>query len=202
MEKIEIVVATNNQHKMEEFKELFKDLNVKLYSLKDLNIDINVEENGDDFKSNSLIKAKAVKKLTDKWVIADDSGLEVEALDGFPGIFSSRFMAKSDYITKCNAIIALLGNNPNRNAQFNCVITLIDNDNNQYFFQGISKGKIATRLFGNKGFGFDPIFISDKILMSFAEMDSKTKNLVSHRGIASQKLKEFIIEYTFKNQNN
>ena len=103
--ELNLVISSNNQHKIEEFKEIFKDYpNVTIYSLKDLNINVDPEENGASFKENSLIKANAVAKLTSYAVIADDSGLEIDSLDGFPGIYSSRFMEGHPYKEKFLAI--------------------------------------------------------------------------------------------------
>lgn len=196
--KLTIVISSNNPHKIKEYKEIFIDYpNIEILSLKDANIDVDPEENGKTFKENSLIKAKAVAELTDNLVIADDSGLEIDALDGFPGIYSSRFMCNHTYEEKFAAIFDMLKEKENRNAQFHCVITLVNLCEEPLFFEGIIRGKIAKSSNGTNGFGYDPIFIPIGHNKSFADLSENEKNAISHRGIASNKLLSFLKEHKY-----
>ena len=166
--------------------------NIKLFSLKDENIHIEIEENGKTFKENSLIKAESISKLTDKFVLADDSGLEIEALDNFPGIYSARFMEGRPYKEKWAAIFEMLKNKENKNAQFHCAITFITPTKEKYVFEGIEKGYITENIEGENGFGYDPIFFSNSLNKTFGNATEEEKNAVSHRGKAFSQLLEFI----------
>lgn len=193
-----IVISSNNSHKIKEYKEIFKNYkNIKILSLKDANIDVDPEENGTTFKENSLIKAKAVARLTEYIVIADDSGLEIDALDGFPGIHSARFMNDHTYEEKFMAIFDMLKEKDNRDAQFHCVITLVNLHDTPLFFEGIIRGKIAKSSNGSNGFGYDPIFIPNGYSTSFANLSENEKNAISHRGIAAKKLLTFLKQHNY-----
>ena len=193
MKTLEIVIATNNPNKVEEYRQMFASIsNIKLFSLKDENIHIEIEENGKTFKENSLIKAEAISKFTNKFVLADDSGLEIEALDNFPGIYSARFMEGKPYKEKWAAIFEMLKNKENKNAQFHCAITFITPAKDKYVFEGIEKGYITKKIEGENGFGYDPIFFSNSLNKTFGNATEKEKNAVSHRGKAFSQLLEFI----------
>ena len=193
MKTLEIVIATNNPNKVEEYRQMFASIsNIKLFSLKDENIHIEIEENGKTFKENSLIKAEAISKFTNKFVLADDSGLEIEALDNFPGIYSARFMEGRPYKEKWAAIFEMLKNKENKNAQFHCAITFITPTKEKYVFQGIEKGYITEKIEGENGFGYDPIFFSNSLNKTFGNATEEEKNAVSHRGKAFSQLLEFI----------
>lgn len=193
MKTLEIVIATNNPNKVEEYRQMFASIsNIKLFSLKDENIHIEIEENGKTFKENSLIKAESISKLTDKFVLADDSGLEIEALDNFPGIYSARFMEGRPYKEKWAAIFEMLKNKENKNAQFHCAITFITPAKEKYVFEGIEKGYITENIEGENGFGYDPIFFSNSLNKTFGNATEEEKNAVSHRGKAFSQLLEFI----------
>ena len=193
MKTLEIVIATNNPNKVEEYRQMFASIsNIKLFSLKDENIHIEIEENGKTFKQNSLIKAESISKLTDKFVLADDSGLEIEALDNFPGIYSARFMEGRPYKEKWAAIFEMLKNKENKNAQFHCAITFITPSKDKYVFEGMEKGYITENIEGENGFGYDPIFFSNSLNKTFGNATEEEKNAVSHRGKAFSQLLEFI----------
>ena len=193
MKTLEIVIATNNPNKVEEYRQMFASIsNIKLFSLKDENIHIEIEENGKTFKENSLIKAEAISKFTNKFVLADDSGLEIEALDNFPGIYSARFMEGRPYKEKWAAIFEMLKNKENKNAQFHCAITFITPTKEKYIFEGIEKGYITEKIEGENGFGYDPIFFSNSLNKTFGNATEEEKNAVSHRGKAFSQLLEFI----------
>ena len=193
MKTLEIVIATNNPNKVEEYRQMFASIsNIKLFSLKDENIHIEIEENGKTFKENSLIKAETISKFTNKFVLADDSGLEIEALDNFPGIYSARFMEGRPYKEKWAAIFEMLKNKENKNAQFHCAITFITPTKEKYVFEGIEKGYITEKIEGENGFGYDPIFFSLSLNKTFGNATEEEKNAVSHRGKAFSQLLEFI----------
>ena len=193
MKTLEIVIATNNPNKVEEYRQMFASIsNIKLFSLKDENIHIEIEENGKTFKENSLIKAEAISKFTNKFVLADDSGLEIEALNNFPGIYSARFMEGRPYKEKWAAIFEMLKNKENKNAQFHCAITFITPTKEKYVFEGIEKGYITENIEGENGFGYDPIFFSNSLNKTFGNATEEEKNAVSHRGKAFSQLLEFI----------
>ena len=193
MKTLEIVIATNNPNKVEEYRQMFASIsNIKLFSLKDENIHIEIEENGKTFKENSLIKAEAISKFTNKFVLADDSGLEIEALNNFPGIYSARFMEGRPYKEKWAAIFEMLKNKENKNAQFHCAITFITPSKDKYVFEGIEKGYITEKIEGENGFGYDPIFFSNSLNKTFGNATEEEKNAVSHRGKAFSQLLEFI----------
>lgn len=193
MKTLEIVIATNNPNKVEEYRQMFASIsNIKLFSLKDENIHIEIEENGKTFKENSLIKAETISKFTNKFVLADDSGLEIEALDNFPGIYSARFMEGRPYKEKWAAIFEMLKNKENKNAQFHCAITFITPAKEKYVFEGIEKGYITENIEGENGFGYDPIFFSNSLNKTFGNATEEEKNAVSHRGKAFSQLLKFI----------
>ena len=193
MKTLEIVIATNNPNKVEEYRQMFASIsNIKLFSLKDENIHIEIEENGKTFKENSLIKAEAISKFTNKFILADDSGLEIEALDNFPGIYSARFMEGRPYKEKWAAIFEMLKNKENKNAQFHCAITFITPAKEKYVFEGIEKGYITENIEADNGFGYDPIFFSNSLNKTFGNATEEEKNAVSHRGKAFSQLLEFI----------
>ena len=193
MKTLEIVIATNNPNKVEEYRQMFASIsNIKLFSLKDENIHIEIEENGKTVKENSVIKAETISKFTNKFVLADDSGLEIEALDNFPGIYSARFMEGRPYKEKWAAIFEMLKNKENKNAQFHCAITFITPSKDKYVFEGIEKGYITEKIEGENGFGYDPIFFSNSLNKTFGSATEEEKNAVSHRGKAFSQLLEFI----------
>ena len=192
MEKV-IIIASNNKNKISEMKEKLKPFNIDVISQKEAGIEIEVEETGTTFEENSILKAEAIFKLTNKPVIADDSGLEIDALNGEPGVYSHRYAG--DNATdedRINKILDLIKDVPEdeRTARFKCVICYIDNEGNKHIFEGISEGKIGFNTNGNNGFGYDPIFIYDG--RTFAEMTKEEKNQVSHRGRAVSKFIDYI----------
>jgi len=192
MSQFQLVVATNNMHKMGELRALFNGYPITLLSLKDLSLEIDVEETGTTFAENALIKAQAVAALTKLPVIADDSGLEIKAFDGFPGIYSARFMAGHAYLEKDYAIIERLKPFKDRTAQFHCVIALLNVKKKPVFFEGITLGHIDDQPRGEHGFGYDPIFVSDELKISFGLASEDDKNAVSHRGKATKKLIDYL----------
>lgn len=193
MAKLNIVIATGNKDKVREYKELFQNLDIEVTSMKEEGIDIDIDENGITFQENSMIKAMAVAKHTSKIVIADDSGLCISALDDFPGIKSARFMEGRPYEEKHQAILEKLKYFEDKSAYYVCAISIVNlpNDEKQIFV-GRCDGTIIEPQYGKYGFGYDPIFKPDGKDVSFSMMTDEEKNEISHRGIASRKLTEFL----------
>ncbi len=186
-----IVFASNNKHKVKEIKSILGD-SFTLLDLSDLNITEDIPENEPDLDGNALAKARYVHSATGMNVFADDTGLEIEALNGLPGVHSARF-AGDDKNSAANIVkvLELLGENKNRKARFRTVIALIL-DEKEYLFEGIVTGKIIDVKRGREGFGYDPVFVPDGKNKTFAEMELSEKNSVSHRARAFEKLREFL----------
>ena len=190
-----IVLASHNEHKVQEFREIVKDK--KVLSLKDIGFFQEIEENGQTFEENAKIKARTVKKfLEDKGVIcsvmADDSGLCVEALGGKPGIYSARYAGTGKSEDNINKLLSEMQGKKNRKAFFQCTIVFLEPDDEEIVVSGKSYGKILDKKEGENGFGYDPIFYSDELKKSFAIASSEEKNRVSHRAKAMEKLLEKI----------
>lgn len=191
-----MILASSNPHKLREFREILEPLGCKVVSQKDAGIDVEPEENGSTFEENSAIKARAIYKIAKCAVIADDSGLEVDALGGEPGVYSARYGGTRDDIAHNDLVIKKLEGVPDekRTARFVCAITYIDADGNESRFLGKFEGRIGYEMRGEHGFGYDPIFMVGGI--SSAEMTPEEKNAVSHRGKALRLLADYI------NRNN
>ena len=190
----EIILATNNAHKLKEVREILSPHKITVYGLNDLNLKPeDVEENATTYSGNALIKAKAVQKLTTLPIIADDSGLEIEALDNQPGLHSARFASKyGGHENAIKAILEDLKKKDNRKARFVCDIILLNKDEKPLLFEGIVPGHIAKEPYGKGGFGYDPIFVCDELNKTYAEMTQEEKNKVSHRGKALKKLLTYL----------
>lgn len=185
-----IVVVSNNQGKIVEFKNILKDFNV--YSLKDLNIDIDVEETGLTFEENAILKVNALKDEYD-YVIADDSGLEIVALDNQPGIYSNRFLGEdTPYSEKNPLVLDLMKDKTDRRAKFTSVIALAEFGEVK-LFKGIIEGEISEAMAGTNGFGYNPIFYIPEYKQTMAEISDEIKNQVSHRALAIKQLEEYLL---------
>ena len=189
----EIVLASNNAHKLKEVREILCPHGILVYSLNDVNLHPkDVEENAPDYYGNALIKAKSVQELTSFPIIADDSGIEIEALGNKPGIKSARFAA--EHGGHALAIEYILKNiKENRKARFVCDICLLNVEDKPLRFEGIVEGSIAMEPFGEGGFGYDPIFICNETGKTYAEMKQEEKNKFSHRGKALRKLITYLL---------
>ncbi len=190
---MKLCLATNNAHKIEELQALLGE-NFQLQTLNDIGCIEDIPETADTFQGNSLLKAMYVWERFQISCIADDSGLEVEALNGEPGVFSARYAGTPEHGNHEKNTAKLLQNLvgiENRNAQFRSVITLIINGL-PHFFEGIIRGKIIRQKRGLQGFGYDPIFVPEGYDRTFAEMSIEEKNPISHRGLAVAKMIEFL----------
>jgi len=190
---LDLLVATNNAHKVHEYELLFSGYDIKLHTPKELGINVDPDENGTTYEANSLIKASALAEFTKMPVIADDSGLSVDALDGFPGIHSARFASSLGGNKVANIeLIKKLDNFDDKTAYFTCVITLLNVEDTPLQFKGICKGKILEKPYGEGGFGYDPIFYSDDAKMPFGLASEEIKNKFSHRALAVEKLISYL----------
>ena len=187
----EIVAATNNKGKIEEFYKILKGY--KILTLKEINCSIEVEEDQDSFEGNSRKKAEEISKATNMPCIADDSGLCIEAFDGWPGVYSARFLEDTPQEQKNQAILEKMKDlkGDQRKAKFVCVVTYCENGK-CISARGEVEGKIALDPKGENGFGYDPIFHFEGGERSFAEFTPEEKNAVSHRGKAVAQFVEFI----------
>ena len=186
---MKIVFASNNNHKLTEIKNMIGN-SYELLSLSDLGINVDIPEEEPTLEGNALSKARFIKKLTDMNVFADDTGLEVDALGGLPGVKSARFAGDgNDFLANINLLLSMLGDNPNRKARFRTIFALIYN-NKEYLMEGVVEGVITNERKGEKGFGYDSVFIPCGSTKTFAEMELSEKNTISHRGRALEKLCE------------
>ena len=184
-----IVVATKNHNKIKEISEIFAPLGFTVVSQTEAGIDIDVEETGDTFEKNARLKARAVALVCDDYVLADDSGLCVEALDGRPGVMSARYAGEG--ASDAHKIIKLLGemeHKENRRAKFVTSMVFIFPDGTEIATSGEVHGEITLSPEGENGFGYDPVFYSDELKKTFASATSEEKNSVSHRGRALKAL--------------
>lgn len=189
-----LVFASNNEHKIREIKSLLGN-SFSLLSLNDLNIREDIPEEEALIEGNALAKARYVYNTTGMDVFADDTGLEIAALDGLPGVHSARFAGENkDSSANIKKVLSMLGKTKNREARFRTVIALII-EKKEYLFEGIVNGTIISEIKGTEGFGYDPIFVPVGKILTFAEMELNEKNTISHRARAFAKLKEFLIHY-------
>jgi len=190
-DKPHIVFATNNQHKVTEIQSAIGD-KLEIISLKAAGIDIDIPEPHDTLEANATEKSTTIHNLTGGNVFSEDTGLEVYALNGEPGVLSARYAGEDKSFEKNIAkVLKNLGDNPDRRARFRTVISLIYN-NAEHLFEGISEGQILKTPDGAEGFGYDPIFVPDGETRSFAQMTLEEKNRYSHRRIAADKLVAFL----------
>ena len=192
-----IVLATQNRDKREELQEALSEFTVKILSLNDFPFIGEIEEVGQTLLENSMIKAKTVHNLTQLPVIADDTGLEVEALNGAPGIYAARYAGEDvTYEDNVNKLLAEMENIPleNRKAQFRTVISFVDKDR-ELWTEGRIKGIIGESAKGKNGFGYDPVFFVPELEKTFSELSIGEKNRISHRGLAMKKFRILLREY-------
>ena len=187
---MKIVAATKNPGKIKEIAQILSPFGVEVISQADAEIDVDIDETGSTFLENALIKARAVAMLCDDVVLADDSGLCVDALDGKPGVYSARYGGDIPHSEKIKMLLSELSDKKDRKARFECVVALVLPDGKEYTFSGACHGHIMEEPKGENGFGFDPVFYSDELKCGFAECSDEEKNVVSHRGKALLKLKE------------
>ena len=192
---MKIILATHNRDKEKELQKSLEGINVKICSLFDFPKIGDIEETGTTLLENSLLKARTVFGITGIPTIADDTGLEVDFLDGAPGVYSARYAGNNvSYQDNVNKLLFELNGVPNqkRTARFRTVITYIDKEE-ELWTEGHIDGIISETIIGDRGFGYDPVFFIPHIGKTFAELSSDEKNKISHRGIALQKLRKILI---------
>jgi XTP/dITP diphosphohydrolase len=186
-----LVFATNNPHKLTEVRAILEPL-FTIISLADLNCNDEIPETAGTLEGNALLKAKYIHDKFGLDCFADDTGLEVEALGGEPGVYSARYAGEANIASENMAkVLSLLGENTNRNACFRTLIALIQGANT-IFFEGKIDGEIAEHPHGESGFGYDPIFVPQNYTISFAQLSADEKNKISHRALAVEKLANYL----------
>ncbi len=186
-----LVFATNNIHKLDEVRNITGN-QVNIVSLSDINYHEDIPETADTLEGNALQKARYIKEKFGYDCFADDTGLEVEALNGAPGVYSARYAGPGhDAEANMNKLLKEMEGKENRKARFRTVIALIL-DNKEYLFEGIVNGTIIAEKTGSEGFGYDPIFVPENYTETFSEMGNDLKNKISHRAEATKKLTNFL----------
>ena len=186
----DIMIATSNKGKVREYKSLLEPLGYIVHDLSELD-PIEIDENGSTFQENALIKAKSIKDKCNMIVIADDSGLEIDALNKEPGIHSARYLEGHDYSYKNKVLLERMKGKTDRTARFVCAIALCD-ETGDHLFTGVMAGKINDQAAGDNGFGYDPIFLVEQFGKTSAQLTMEQKNSVSHRGIATRELLAYL----------
>ncbi|MCD8203858.1 MAG: RdgB/HAM1 family non-canonical purine NTP pyrophosphatase [Coprobacillus sp.] len=190
----EIILATNNKGKVKEVRDVLAPHGIIVYGLSDLNLDIDFIEGDGSYLENAAIKAKEVSKYTSYPILADDSGLEIEALDNRPGVHSSRYMKEcGSNIKAMEQILSDLEGSKNRKAKFICTMCLYNVEDKPLYFTGEIEGEIAGEIHnGENGFGYDPIFLVKEKGMTFSELSEEEKNKISHRARALTKVLTYL----------
>ena len=190
---MKLYFATNNIHKLKEVQEVVGD-SFQIESMRSLGINEDIPEDQQTLEGNALQKARFLYDRTGESCFADDTGLEVDALNGAPGVYSARYAgdAKNSFDNMA-LLLKNMSGKQNRKARFRTVIALIL-DGKEYLFEGVVNGTIAEEPRGTAGFGYDPLFVPDGYSTTFAEMDSEAKNAISHRGRAVEKLAAFLLK--------
>jgi len=190
---MELIIASQNQNKLVEFKKILGD-KINLFSLSDIGLNQEIPENEKTIKKNAMFKAKFVNTQTGKNVFADDTGLEIDSLNGEPGVYSARYSGVDRNSDKnIELVLTKLKNKSNRNSRFKTIISLIL-DGKSVNFEGVVEGKITEEKRGSNGFGYDPIFQPNGYASTFGEMSLKEKNKISHRSIAINKMVQYLKE--------
>ena len=191
---MKLVFATNNQHKLDEVRKITTGY-TEIVSLSDIDCHDDIPETAETLEGNALQKARYIKENFGYDCFADDTGLEVEALDNAPGVYSARYAGPGhDSEANMNKLLHEMESKENRKARFRTVIALIDGK--EYLFEGIVNGTIIEEKRGGSGFGYDPVFVPDTYSQTFAEMGNDIKNQISHRAEAVKKLTTFLSNYT------
>jgi XTP/dITP diphosphohydrolase len=190
-----LIVATKNKGKVREIKHVLKPLKFRILSLLDLPELHDIKETGKSFEENAVKKARTISKKLNALVLADDSGLQVKALNGKPGVKSARYAGPNPTTNKlCRKLLKEMKGEKDRRARFVCVIAIAD-PKKVRTIKGVCRGKIILKMKGDQGFGYDPIFVPEGFNKTFAQMPLNTKNKISHRGKALQKAKAYLARF-------
>ena len=191
-----LILASNNAHKVEEIKSILDDYTI--LTLKDINFNQEIIEDGTTFEENALIKARTICQFSGKTAIADDSGLSVELLDGRPGVYSARYSKEQTDEKNIEKVLMELDGKKSK-AKFVSVIALVNPDGTEYTFRGECHGEIIFEKRGNNGFGYDPIFYVPTLNKTFAELTPEQKNSISHRKQSLEKFSQYLKEESDEN---
>ena len=197
MLEIKLVLATHNLHKQKEMNSILSSLEIHIVGLDEFPQIGDIEETGTTLIENAFIKARTVNKLTGLASIADDTGLEVDALNGAPGVYSARYAGQNPtYQENCEKLLNSLKNFPDKRrvAKFRTVVAFVDGKT-EHYTEGVVKGLIINEYRGEDGFGYDSIFMPDSLGLTYAQMDTVQKNSISHRFKALKKMKTFLVPY-------
>ena len=200
-----LLLATSNLHKLEELRAIFSDLPLRLLSLSDLQLAIDVEETGTTYAENAELKARAFAQVSNILTLADDSGLEIDALGGAPGVHSARYLGReTSYEERFHVILEQLQGLPlnQRGAHFRCVIALAEPSGTIRMVEGVVEGVIADHPRGTHGFGYDPIFFLPELGKTFAELEPGYKNRISHRARAAQSARKLLEDWPYDSCGN
>lgn len=189
---MDLIIASNNKGKIKEFRSILSKFGFNVFSQSEKNINIEVEETGTTFEENAILKAQAIYDKTHNCVLSDDSGIEVEALNNEPGIYSARYKGLQTDAERRKAVLQELEGVENRRARYVCSICYIDETGEKHIFNGIWNGKVAFEEKGNNGFGYDPIFISEDAEATVASLPNEFKEKYSHRAKAVRMLVEYL----------
>ena len=202
MLKTKLVLATHNLHKQKEMNSILSSLDIHIVGLDEFPTVGNIEETGTTLIENAFIKARAVHNITGLASIADDTGLEVDALNGAPGVYSARYAGQNPtYEENCEKLLYSLKNFPDekRVAKFRTIIAFVDGET-EHYTEGVVKGLIINEYRGEDGFGYDSIFMPDSLGLTYAQMDTTLKNSISHRFKALKKMRTFLVTYFKKKE--
>jgi len=195
---VNLLIATGNQGKCAEYQAILDGLDLHLLTLGDVGIEMTVEETGQTFAENALLKASTYARMADLWTLADDSGLEVDALGGAPGVYSARFGGGDlTDAQRCDLLLAHLEGVPTaeRAARFRCVIALVGPCGREETVQGACEGRVALEPAGDKGFGYDPVFYLPDLDRTMAELAPEHKNAISHRAHAGAEARNVLLRW-------
>ena len=200
-----VLLATTNLHKLEEYRAIFSDLSLKLVSLNDIHLAVEVDETGSTFAENAELKARTYAQMSHMLTLADDSGLEIDALNGIPGVYSARYLgSETSYEERFRVILERMKDLPpeKRSARFCCVIALADPSGTIRSVEGVVEGVIADYPRGSHGFGYDPIFLLPELGKTFAELEPEYKNRISHRARAARLARKLLEDWPVDSRVN
>lgn len=192
---MKIILASNNKDKLREVREILAPSGIEVLSQREAGCDFEAEENGATFTENARIKARAAMEATGLPCVADDSGIEINAMDNGPGIYSSRYCGERSYSETCRDIINIVNGADDRGARFRCAVVCVFPGGDEISCEGVIEGSIGYVYEGEHGFGYDPIFVPEGFSRSMACLTDEEKNAISHRGRAFRRFAEKLSEY-------
>lgn len=198
---MKLILASNNKDKLREVREILDGSGIEILSQSEAGCNFEAEENGTTFEENARIKAKAAMEATGLPCVADDSGIEINAMNGGPGIYSSRYCGDLPYTETCRRVISEISGNPDKGADYYCAVVCVFPSGDEISVSGVTYGAIADEPRGTGGFGYDPIFIPEGYSETMAEITEEEKNKISHRGKAFRAFAEKLRLYMENSEN-